>query len=54
MSNPDLMLSDVSQNIMRQIFHGDLIDFQKDLLKIFLLLLQQDQLQSKGISHINV
>ena len=51
-SNPNLALSDVSQNIMHQIFHGDYINFQKDLLKIFLLLLRNDQLQIKGTAHI--
>ena len=48
-SNPHLMLSDVYQNIMREIFHGQYMNFQKDLLKILLLLLRNDQVQDRGI-----
>lgn len=48
-SNPSLLLSEVSQKIMRQILQQDYAEFQKDLLKIFILLLRNDQLQVKGI-----
>jgi hypothetical protein len=47
-SNPHLMLSDISQNIISEIFHGQYMDFHRDLLKIFLLLLRNDQIQNRG------
>lgn len=49
MSNPDLMLSEISQNIMGEIFHGRFMNFQKDLLKVFLILLRHDQIEHKGM-----